>query len=89
MEAEVEIEAYEEDGRVIVEVEFKGVTYTEEFQKEGTIEDLRKSVAALLSEIHSDNNIPPSRREKIENSIFKYLHSKRYITDDDILALIS
>ncbi len=89
MDNEAEIDAYEEGERVIVEVEFKGITYTEEFKKEGSIEDIRVSVAGLIEEIHNDNNIPPSKREKIENSIFKYLHSKRYITDDDILALIS
>ena len=89
MDLEAEIDAYEEGERVIVEVEFKGITYSEEFRKEGSIEDIRKSIADLIDEIHNDNNIPPSRREKIENSIFKYLHSKKYITDDDILALIS
>ncbi len=89
MEMETEIDAYEEGNRVIVEVEFNGVTYSEEFPKEGNIDEIRNAVGNLLQEIHEDSNIPPSRRGKIENQIFKYLHSKKYITDDDILALIS
>ncbi len=85
-----EIQVYEKGERVIIEVEYNKVTYTEEYSKssQNLIEDLRSSVRRLLDEVENDKSIKPSQRFDIENNIFKHLHRHNFITNDDILALI-
>lgn len=86
----LEINIYDEEGRVIVEVDYKDVVYTEEYASNA--EDQRAAaqgaVASLIDQIMEIDEEPLFRRKNIENQIFLTLSEQGYLTKEDILDLI-
>jgi hypothetical protein len=86
----LDIVVYDEDGRVIIEVDYNDVVYSEEYNKndENIREAARTAVASLIDQIMEIDEEPLFRRKKIENQIFITLNDKDYLTREDILELI-
>lgn len=86
----LDIDIYDKDHRVIIELEYKGTIYTEEYNSASNDpqEAARTATSALIDQIMVIDNEPLYKRKDIETQIFLKLSAKGYLTKDDIAELI-
>ena len=86
----LELEIYDEEGRVIIEMEYKGVLYTEEFNNkaEDVIAEAKSTVSRFFDEIEKEEELRPYEREEMQRRIFLELSRMEYLTKDAIAELL-
>ena len=86
----LELEVYDEDGRVIIELEYKGVLYTEEFNNraENVIAAAKQTVSRLFEEIEKVDELRPYEKEEMQRQIFLTQSKMGYLTKEAIAELL-